>query len=125
MPFTIVLIKLLQFIYKRKTIAMKYKMSNQNIAKILLLKHLLYYYKQQFHAYGYYHPSCDYNDKYNKFYKWLFPTINYKENYIAINHNPEAITYYHNTLYSKGIKGGYNYHANEIEKFLIKRKLNN
>ena len=125
MPFTIVLIKLLQWIYKRKTISMEYEMSNRNIAKIVFLKHLLYYYKQQFHAYGYYHISCTWSNKYDNFYKWLFPIINYKENYFAINHNPEAITYYHNQLYNKGIKGGYNYHADKIKKFLIDNKLNN
>lgn len=123
-PFAIVLIKLLQYKYHKLTKKMTYNNTNQNISKIILLKHLLYYFKRQFQCWGYFHYDCTWSEKDKRFYNWLFPIILYKQNDFALNHDPEAVTYYHNRLYTLGHCGGYEIYAIGIKDYLNAHKLN-
>ena len=98
---SILLIKYLQYKYKDITINSEGKQSNQVLAKLKFIQHTLYFFKNQFRAWGYFHPGCVWSEKDEKFFRKLFPQKDdsFKEIDIVVWHNPEAVTYYHNKIY--------------------------
>lgn len=113
-PFAILIVKYLQRKYKKITIKNRYNQTNQVIAALQLLQSKLYYYKSQFSAWGYFHPSCVWSEKDEKFFRNLFPVKDFEELSIVVNHNPEAVTYYHNKIFKlqRGVSANY---TSEIE----------
>jgi hypothetical protein len=113
-PFAILLVKHLQRKYKRISIDNSHNQTNQVIATLQLLQSKLYYYKSQFSAWGYFHPSCVWSEKDEKFFRNLFPVKDFEELSIVVNHNPAAVTYYHNKIFKlqKGVSANY---TSEIE----------
>jgi hypothetical protein len=97
----IILIKYLQKRYREISIANRYNQSNRVISKLVLIQAILYYFKSQFSAWGYFHPSCVWSKKDEKYFKKIFP--NKKEDFDELTqvvwHNPEAVTYYHNKIW--------------------------
>lgn len=102
--FSVILIRFLQKKYKSISLNEQYNQSNQVLHKLQLIQSVLYYFKGQFSAWGYFHPSCIWTEKDEKYFNKLFPEKDFKELDIVIWHNPEAVTYYHNKIYdlSKG-----------------------
>lgn len=117
---TILLIRFLQYRYKKLSIK-ENNSTNQNLAKLGLLQSILYYFKCQFKAWGYFHPSCVWSEKDEKFFRWLFPQKDFEEEEITIWYNPAAVTYYHNRIFRLTGGADENY-AKEIKKQLIKWK---
>jgi len=117
----ILLVKYLQRRYKSISLKNRYNQTNQVLAKLELIQSILYYFKGQFSACGYFHPSCSWSDKDEKKFRRLFPQKDFDELDIVVWHNPKAITYYHNKIYqlSKGCSPLY---QKEIKKQLIEWK---
>ena len=117
------MVRYLQWRYKRLTIRNKgWDHNSQVINKLKLIQHILYYFKGQYNAWGYFHPDCIWTKRDDIFFKWLFPQKKgFKEIDTVVNHNPEAITYYHNKIFMLMDKKPPKY-AEEIEKQLIKWK---
>lgn len=99
--FAIILIKYLQKKYKNITIKNQHNQRNSIINKLILIQSILYYFKHEFHAWGYFHPSCVWSDNDEKEFNKIFPEKeeDFKELDIVVEHNPEAITYYHNKIF--------------------------
>ena len=98
--FAIILVKYLQKKYKSITLKNQTKQTNQVLNTLILIQSILYYFKRQFHAWGYFHPDCIWSEKDEKEYNKLFPEKeDFKELDIVVWHNPEAVTYYHNKIY--------------------------
>lgn len=120
-PFAILYVIYLRKKYKRLTIKWEYNQSNQHLATLQLLQAKIHYFHSQFLPWGYYHPSCvtTSGDGYDEFLEWLFPPKDFDELEIVAWHNPEAVTYYHNKIYTLmgGISPKYD---KEIKKQLIK-----
>tara|TARA_R110000851_G_scaffold63075_6_gene144419 strand:- start:438 stop:827 length:390 start_codon:yes stop_codon:yes gene_type:complete len=113
-PFAILLVKHLQRKYKRITVNNSSNQTNQILCTLQLIQSKLYYYKRQFSAWGYFHPSCVWSEKDELFFKKLFPVKDFEELEIVIWHNPEAVTYYHNKIYKLRKENNTNY-TSEIE----------
>lgn len=103
-PFVIIHIKIIQYRYKQITVK---NYGNRNTPLTALLKLLQakeYYYKTQFSAWGKYHPEFTFSPnqliRHKKFMNWLFPEKDFKEWDHVIEYNPEAVTYYHNKIYT-------------------------
>ena len=104
------------------TIKNRYSQTNRVLNKLILIQNILYYFKREFHAWGYFHPDCQWSEKDEKYYNKLFPKKeDFDELDIVIWHNPEAVTYYHNKIYKlqKGSSPNYRW---EIKDQLIKWK---
>jgi hypothetical protein len=117
---SILIIKYLQKQYKSISIKNRYNQSNQVLSKLKLIQSILYYFKSQFHAWGYFHPECSWSESDEKYFTNLFPQKDdFEELTIVVWHNPEAITYYQNKIFelSKGCPPLY---EREIKKQLIK-----
>ena len=115
------IIKYLQKRYKFISIKNRYNQTNQVLNKLILIQNILYFFKEEFQAWGYFHPHCVWSEKDEKYYRNLFPQKeDFDELDIVIWHNPEAVTYYHNKIY-KLQKGTPNYRW-EIKNQLIKWK---
>lgn len=99
-PLAICLVKFLQWRYKSITINSVGNRSNQVLSKLKLLQAILYYFKSQFSAWGWFHPSCVWSIKDEKRFRKLFPTKDFEEVDIVVWHNPEAVTYYHNKIWA-------------------------
>ena len=100
MPFAILHVKWIQYRYKQITENnIHFNHTNQVLSKLSLLQSKIYYYKSEFHAWGFYHPSCVWTYKDEIFHNWLFPLIDFEEIEIVVWNNPEAVTYYHNKIY--------------------------
>ncbi len=125
-PFAIIHIRMIQWRYKKITTGNYCNQSNQNIAILRLLQAKEYYYKNQFDSHGKFHPKFSYrNGEYQKhiqYMNWLFPEKEFNEWDIIIWYNPEAVTYYHNKIYTlqKGVSCRY---EAEIPRQLKKWKL--
>ena len=99
-PFAIMIVKYLQKRYKKITIDNRHNQNNQVIAKLTLIQSILYYFKQQFSSWGYFHPDCIWSEVDEQRFNKLFPVKDeFEEIDIVVWHNPEAVTYYHNQIY--------------------------
>lgn len=117
----ILYVKYLQKRYKTISLKNRYNQTNQTLSTLILLQAKLYYFKNQFKAWGYFHPHCVWTEKDEKFFNKLFPEKDFEELPIVIWHNPEAITYYHNKIYELS-KGKTPIYEIEIKKQLKKWK---
>lgn len=118
---SILIIKHLQKRYKSLSIRHKHNQSNQIISKLVLIQSILYYFKSQFSAWGYFHPSCLWSNKDEKYFRKLFPQKDFEELNLVIWHNPHAVTYYHNKIWKLSNQTPPLYER-EIKKQLIKWK---
>ena len=116
---SIIIVKYLQKRYKSISLKNKTNQSNQILSKLILIQSILYYFKSQFHAWGYFHPDCRWSEKDEKFFRKLFPQKDFKELDLVIRHNPNAITYYHNEIWVLS-KQRPPIYEEEIKKQLIK-----
>lgn len=98
-PIAVRIIKFLQKRYRDYSEKNRYNQTNQVINNLILIQAILYWFKESFSAWGYFHPSMLWsaNDEYE--HNKLFPTKNHFELPIVILHNPEAITYYTNKIF--------------------------
>lgn len=95
----VLLIKFLQRKYKKSTIS-EYTNRTTNVTPTLvLIQNILYFFKQHFSAWGYFHPSCVWSENDEKYYRNLFPEINFIEHDSVIRMKPEAVTYYQNKIF--------------------------
>jgi len=115
---SVIIVKYLQKRYKSISIK-NHGHSNQTLSKLKLMQSILYYFKCQFSAWGYFHPSCVWSEKDEKYFKKLFPQKDFKEIDLVVWHNPNAVTYYQNKIWelSKQCPPIY---EKEIKKQLIK-----
>jgi len=114
--FCILIVRYFQRRYKIITIKNRYNQTNQVINKLILIQSILYYFHNQYSAWGYFHPSCVWSENDDKFFNWLFPPKDdFDELNIVVYHNPEAVTYYRNKVYNR--VGDVNY-KKEIKKQL-------
>ena len=119
---SVLIIKYLQKRYKTLSIKNKYSQSNQVLAKLTLIQSVLYYFKSQFRAWGYFHPNGCWSKTDEKYFNKLFPQKDdFEELGIVVWHNPEAVTYYHNKIYDLN-KGRSPNYEREIKKQLIEWK---
>ena len=119
---SVLIVKYLQKRYKSISVKNRYNQSNQVLSKLKLIQALLYYFKSQFNAWGYFHPSCGWSEKDEKYFRKLFPNKeDFEELDIVVWHNPEAVTYYHNKIWELS-KQRPPIYAKEIKKQLIKWK---
>lgn len=114
----ILLIKYLQRQYRGVSIKNRYNQTNQVLHKLRLIQSILYYFKGQFSAWGYFHPDCSWSFKDETAFRKLFPQKDFEELDIVVWYNPAAITYYHNKIFrlSKGYSTDW---VTEIKKQLI------
>lgn len=118
---SILLIKYLQKKYKLISINNRYNQSDQVLSKLILIQSILYYFKNQFSAWGYFHPSCIWSEKDEKYFRKLFPQKDFEELASVVHYNPEAVTYYHNKIFKLSKQKSSIYEI-EIKKQLIKWK---
>jgi len=118
-PFAIIFIKYLQKRYKKISLRDDCDLTNQILIKLKLIQAVLYYFKSQFSAWGYFHPDCVWSDLDEVKFRKLFPEKDFKELDILISYNPKAVTYYHNRIYGLLNQKSTNY-PHEIEKQLKK-----
>lgn len=118
---SVLLIKYLQKRYKSISIKNRYNQTNQILAKLKLIQAILYFFKSNFHAWGYFHPDCTWSDKDEKYFRKIFPQKDFEELDIVVWHNPEAVTYYQNKIWELSKERPPIYEA-EIKKQLIKWK---
>jgi hypothetical protein len=100
-PFAIWHVRYLQARYKSISLENRYNQTNQVLATLELLQAKLAYYKSQFHAWGYYHPSCVWSPRDEKFFRKLFPEIDFEELETVVWNNPAAVTFYRNLIYQQ------------------------
>jgi len=97
---SIVLIRYLQRRYKKITIRHRYNQTNQILSKLRLIQWVLHYFKSQFEAWGYFHPTCVWTDKDEDYFRKIFPQKeDFEELTTVVWHNPAAVTYYHNKIF--------------------------
>lgn len=116
-PIAILFVKYLQKRYKSISLNSQGRHTNQVLNKLILIQSILYYFKEQFSAWGYFHPHCIWTKKDETFFRKLFPEKDFKEIDIVTWYNPEAIIYYHNKIFTLSKKCPPNYEI-EIEKQL-------
>ena len=106
----VLLVKYLQKKYKTLTLS-KQDTTNQFLNKLILIQSVLYYLKNQFEAWGYFHPDCIWTEQDEVYFRKLFPEKDFYEIDVVVWHNPEAVTYYHNKIWT--LKKGQNtdYHG--------------
>jgi len=114
---TILLIRFLQHRYIVLSDESTRKSVTTTSSALILIQSILYYFKQQFSPWGYFHPDCAWSIRDKERYNKLFPIKEIKENEIVVWHNPEAVVYYHNTIYTLRKGRNLNYKA-EIERQL-------
>jgi hypothetical protein len=64
-----------------------------------LIQSVLYFFKCQFKAWGYFHPDCTWSEKDEIYFRKLFPQKDFEELDTVVWYNPEAVTYYHNKIW--------------------------
>ena len=96
---SVIIVKYLQKRYKSISIENRYNQTNQVLSKLKLIQAVLYYFKRQFNAWGYFHPDCGWSEKDEKYFRKLFPQKDFEELDIVVWYNPEAVTYYHNKIW--------------------------
>lgn len=121
----ICLVKYLQKRYRNKSERWLYKQTNQHTNQLILIQSILYFFKIEFSAWGYFHPSCIWTNQDEIEFRKLFPEKKFKELEIVVCRNPESMNYYHNEIFrlqrNNGVQkfmGGVDYHAREIKKQL-------
>lgn len=117
MWISILLIRFLQHKYKSISTKKQYNQTNRVLNILVLIQNLLYFFKKEFHAWGYFHPDCCWSNGDEKFYRWLFPQKDFKEIDYVVWYNPSAITYYHNKIFTLSGNSSPLYEV-EIEKQL-------
>jgi hypothetical protein len=96
---SVLIIRYLQKQYKSISIKNRYNQSNRVLSKLKLIQAILYYFKSQFSAYGYFHPCCIWSENDDKYFSKLFPQKeDFEELSIVVWHNPAAVTYYRNKI---------------------------
>lgn len=117
----IIAIKYLQRRYKVISLKNLHRNTTQTITKLQLIQAVLFYFKRQFQAWGYFHPLCLWSNTDEKKFRKLFPQKDFREIDLVVWYNPEAVTYYQNKIFhlSKGATPCYEF---EIRKQLIKNK---
>lgn len=119
---SIVIIRYLQKMYKKISIKNRYNQSNRVLNKLILIQNLLYFFKKEFSAWGYFHPSCSWSEKDEKKFRKLFPEKeDFEELDIVVWYNPEAVTYYKNKIFDLQ-KGASCFYSKEIKEQLKKWK---
>jgi hypothetical protein len=119
---TVLIIKYLQKRYKNITVKNRYNQTSQIISKLILIQSILYYLKTQFEAWGYFHPSCVWTEDDEQYFRKLFPQKeDFEELPLVVYQNPEAITYYHNKIFTLS-KEKPPIYEREIKKQLIEWK---
>lgn len=119
---SVLIVKFLQRRYKSISEKNRYNQSSQIIAKLILIQSILYYFKNQFSPWGYFHPDCSWSEKDEKYFKRLFPQKeDFEELTIVVCHNPEAVTYYHNKIFKLSKERPTDY-KREIKNQLMKWK---
>lgn len=111
--FAIIHIRILQ--YRYKTITKKHihwGQSNQVLSKLKLIQDKLYYYKSQFHAWGYYHYDCVWTEDDAKFFNILFPEKDFEEIDLVVWYNHDALNFYLNQI---------NYDQETLHENIIKK----
>lgn len=117
---SVLIVKYLQKRYKSISINNRCNQSNQVLSKLKLIQSILYYFKSQFRAWGYFHTSCLWSENDEKHFRKLFPQKeDFEELTIVVWHNPEAVNYYHNKIFELS-KQGQPIYEREIKKQLIK-----
>jgi hypothetical protein len=116
---SILIIKHLQKRYRYISIRNRYNQTNQVLAKLKLIQSILYFFKNQFSAWGYFHSDCIWSEDDENYFKKLFPQKDFEELDQVVWCNPSAITYYHNKIY-KLSKQCPPIYTEEIKKQLIK-----
>jgi len=76
-----------------------FNQTSQVLAKLMLIQNVLHYFKQQFSAWGYFHPSCVWSEIDEQRFRKIFPEKNFYEIDLIVLHNPEAVTYYKKKIY--------------------------
>jgi len=114
----VLIVKYLQKRYKSISLKNRHNQTNQVLLKLRLIQSILYYFKGQFSAWGYFHPSCVWPEKDEKNFSKLFPKKDFEELDLVVWHNPEAVTYYQNKIYELSNRRPPNYEK-EIKKQLI------
>lgn len=103
-PFAIIHVKWIQFRYKWITTRNPYAHTNRRSTLLQLLQAKEEYYKDQFTAWGRFHPSFSFSQRksirHRAWMDWLFPEKDFKEWDIVIWHKSQAVTYYHNKIYN-------------------------
>lgn len=115
---SIILVKYLQRRYRMATKRNYHNRTNQVLARLILIQSILYYFKRQFHAWGYFHYGSSWPDKDEKFYRWLFPVKDFEEIDIVVWYNPSAVAYYQNKIYLQ--RGKSPNYEKEIKEHLLK-----
>lgn len=95
----VLLVRFLQWEYRRVTERNRRNQTNQVLNRLRLIQSILYYFKGQYEAWGYFHPDCVWTYQDEAFYRWLFPEKKFEELDLVVWHNPEAVTYYQNKIY--------------------------
>ena len=118
---SVIFIKYLQRKYKSISIENRYNQTNQVLSKLKLIQSILYFFKSQFNAWGYFHPDCSWSENDEKQFRKLFPQKDFEELEIVVWYNPEAVTYYHNKIFDF-TKGATPIYSSSIKNQLIKWK---
>lgn len=119
-PLAILIVRFLQYRYKHLSTSERY-WAGRPISRLQLLQAVLYFFKQQFNAWGYFHPDCSWSEKDERQFRKLFPEKDFDEVEVVVWHNPEAVTYYHNRIFNLMKGRGINYER-EIGQQLRKWK---
>jgi hypothetical protein len=99
MQLCVLAVRYFQRKYKKISLKNRYNQTNQVLANLMMIQAILYYFKQQFEAWGYFHPCCVWSNADQQYYDKLFPQKDFEELSIVIKHNPEAVTYYTNMIF--------------------------
>lgn len=119
---SVLIVKFLQKRYKSISIKNRYNQSTPVLAKLQLIQSVLYFFKTQFNAWGYFHPDCVWSKQDEEYFRKLFPQKDdFEELDIVVWHNPEAVTYYHNEIYRLN-QGRATRYSEEIKRQLIEWK---
>lgn len=117
-----VLIRYLQKRYIRVTKANKFNCTNRVINELILIQSILYFFRESYSAWGYFHPSCVWSDKDELEFEKLFPNKpEMDELDIVVEHNPSAVTYYKNKIYDMTPRD--KYHKSPSYSVQIKNQL--
>jgi hypothetical protein len=115
----VLVIRYLQRKYKKLSEkAIRKSATSITIEKLILIQYILYFFKRQFSAWGYFHPSCLWTKEDEAYFRKLFPKKDFEEPAIVVYYNPQAITYYHNKIFRLS-KGRPPIYEHEIKRQLI------
>ena len=117
-PIAVLRIRAIQKEYKKITLGCR---SSDEYNRLILLQAKEEYYRKQFDSWGKYHPRFSYDQdqlrEHKKYLAKIFPEKDFIEDEIVVWHKYDAVTYYHNKIYTLG-KGSSPHYATEIIKQL-------